>query len=112
MYRFCQPQYAQPAGRQHRVALKGTVFYWPAHANPNTWDGIRVPGSDPDTRRSIDEICLEELERLYVDVLRWHDLVVDVSACESLVAAVRTVERKLTQFLNDASGSLTYAMAA
>jgi hypothetical protein len=53
-----------------RTTDNGTVFYWPAHANPNTWDGIRVPGSDPDTRRSIDEICLEELGNAAVYVLQ------------------------------------------
>lgn len=59
---------------------------------------------------SVDSAGQRTLERLYVDVLRWHDLVVDVSVCESLVAAVRIVERELTQFLDDASGSVTYAM--
>ncbi|WP_368669302.1 hypothetical protein [Mycetohabitans sp. B8] len=37
------------------------TFYWPGHAKPSTWEGIRVPGGDPETRRSIDEVSLEEL---------------------------------------------------
>ncbi|WP_434660728.1 DUF3320 domain-containing protein [Paraburkholderia sp. A3BS-1L] len=39
----------------------GVIFYWPELANPSAWEGIRVPGSDPETRRGIDEISLEEL---------------------------------------------------
>lgn len=70
---------------------------------------IRETGAKGAVLVSVDDAGQRTLERLYVDVLRWHDLVVDVSACESLVAAVRTVERELTQFLNGASGSLTYA---
>ncbi|WP_232509307.1 DUF3320 domain-containing protein [Mycetohabitans rhizoxinica] len=44
-----------------RTTDKDITFYWPGHANPSTWEGIRVPGGDPETRRSIDEISLEEL---------------------------------------------------
>ncbi|WP_259393914.1 hypothetical protein, partial [Ralstonia pickettii] len=47
----------------------GVTFYWPAHANPSTWDSVRVPGSDPETRRSIDEIGLEELGNAAVYIL-------------------------------------------
>ncbi|MGD8247970.1 DUF3320 domain-containing protein [Ralstonia pseudosolanacearum] len=53
-----------------RTTDNDVTFYWPEHANPNTWDGIRVPGSDPDTRRSIDEISLEELGNAAVYVLQ------------------------------------------
>ncbi|AMP38245.1 DUF3320 domain-containing protein [Ralstonia solanacearum] len=53
-----------------RTTDNGVTFYWPEHANPNTWDGIRVPGSDPDTRRSIDEISLEELGNAAVYTLQ------------------------------------------
>jgi very-short-patch-repair endonuclease len=45
------------------------TFYWPDYANPSTWEGIRVPGSDPETRRSIDEIGLEELGNAAVYIL-------------------------------------------
>ncbi|MEI7298546.1 DUF3320 domain-containing protein [Paraburkholderia tropica] len=45
------------------------TFYWPEHANPSDWTGIRLPGSDPETRRSIDEISLEELGNAAVYIL-------------------------------------------
>ena len=52
-----------------RTTDNGVTFYWPAHANPSTWDSVRVPGSDPETRRSIDEIGLEELGNAAVYIL-------------------------------------------
>ncbi|MGR9580507.1 DUF3320 domain-containing protein [Pandoraea sputorum] len=47
----------------------GVTFYWPEHANPSTWEGVRVPGVDAEARRSIDEIALEELGNAAVYVL-------------------------------------------
>ncbi|VVE57330.1 DUF3320 domain-containing protein [Pandoraea anhela] len=50
----------------------GTTFYWPEHANPSTWEGVRVPGIDTEARRSIDEIALEELGNAAVYILAQH----------------------------------------
>lgn len=47
----------------------GATFYWPEHAHPSTWEGVRVPGVDTEARRSIDEIALEELGNAAVYVL-------------------------------------------
>jgi very-short-patch-repair endonuclease len=52
-----------------RTTDNDIIFYWPEHANPSTWEGRRVPGSDPETRRSIDEISLEELGNTAVHIL-------------------------------------------
>jgi len=52
-----------------RTMENGTIFYWPRQANPEIWEGFRVPGQDPETRRGIDEICLEELGNAAVYVL-------------------------------------------
>ncbi|RTZ47791.1 DNA repair exonuclease [Candidimonas sp. SYP-B2681] len=40
-----------------------------------------------------------EVERIYVDVLRWHRLEVDVSACRSFVEAARTIGAALERLL-------------
>jgi hypothetical protein len=56
-------------GQITRTTDHGVTFYWPEHANPSTWEGIRVPGSDPETRRGIDEISLEELGNAAVYIL-------------------------------------------
>jgi very-short-patch-repair endonuclease len=52
-----------------RTTDDSVAFYWPEHANPATWEGIRVPGSDAETRRGIDEIGLEELGNAAVYIL-------------------------------------------
>lgn len=52
-----------------RTTDNGVTFYWPEHANPATWEGIRVPGADVETRRGIDEIGLEELGNAAVYLL-------------------------------------------
>jgi very-short-patch-repair endonuclease len=52
-----------------RTTDNGTTFYWPEHVNPSTWDSIRVPGTDTETRRNIDEISLEELGNAAVYIL-------------------------------------------
>jgi very-short-patch-repair endonuclease len=52
-----------------RTTDNGTTFYWPEHVNPSTWDSIRVPGTDTETRRNIDEITLEELGNAAVYIL-------------------------------------------
>lgn len=56
-------------GQITRTTDDGVAFYWPEHANPSTWVGIRVPGSDAETRRGIDEISLEELGNAAVYIL-------------------------------------------
>lgn len=92
---------------EHRVWEGPSTVVFPGNLQGRH---IRETGAKGAVLLSVDSTGQRTLERLYVDVLRWHHLVVDVSACESLVAAIRTVERELTQFLNDAGGSLTYAM--
>lgn len=52
-----------------RTTDDSVTFYWPDHANPSDWTGMRVPGSDPETRRGIDEISLEELGNAAVYIL-------------------------------------------
>jgi very-short-patch-repair endonuclease len=52
-----------------RTTDNGVTFYWPEQANPHIWEGVRVPGGDPETRRSIDEISLEELGNAAVYIL-------------------------------------------
>jgi very-short-patch-repair endonuclease len=52
-----------------RTRDNGSIFYWPEHANPSIWEGFRVPGSEPETRRGIDEVSLEELGNAAVHIL-------------------------------------------
>jgi hypothetical protein len=52
-----------------RTRENDITFYWPEHANPSIWEWFRVPGSEPETRRGIDEISLEELGNAAVHIL-------------------------------------------
>lgn len=45
------------------------VFYWPEQLDPAKWDGYRLPGAEPESKRPIDEICLEELGNIALYVL-------------------------------------------
>jgi DNA repair exonuclease SbcCD nuclease subunit len=92
---------------EHRVWEGASTIVFPGNLQGRH---IRETGAKGAVLVSVDGAGQRTLERLYVDVLRWHNLEVDVSACESLLAAVRTVESALTHFLGDASGGLTYAM--
>jgi very-short-patch-repair endonuclease len=47
-----------------------TVFYWPAGAEPKAWDSFRVAGSTDESRRHVNDICLEEIGALVKHVLQ------------------------------------------
>ncbi|EJE53373.1 DNA repair exonuclease [Acidovorax sp. CF316] len=53
---------------------------------------------------------ITEIERIEVDVLRWHALSVDVSACDDLRSAVRLVGQSLEQLLATAPAGLPLAV--
>ncbi|MDB5748283.1 MAG: putative helicase [Massilia sp.] len=43
------------------TGFDASSVYWPEDADPATWEGFRVPHEDPESRRGIDDISLEEL---------------------------------------------------
>ena len=47
----------------------GSVFYWPKTICASDWNGFRVAGSDPESKRSLDEISLEEIGNLCLHIL-------------------------------------------
>ena len=53
---------------------------------------------------------IESVERIYVDVLRWHALEVDVSAASNLAEVVRLAARSIEQMLDDSEGDLPMAV--
>lgn len=46
-----------------------TFFYWPEGMDPATWEGFRVAGGSPDSKRPLEEISLEEIGNLAVFLL-------------------------------------------
>ncbi|QOL49022.1 DUF3320 domain-containing protein [Massilia litorea] len=43
--------------------------YWPENVNAADWEGLRVPDGNADSRRAIDDICIEELGNAALYVL-------------------------------------------
>lgn len=47
-------------------------FYWPEYVKPAEWEGFRIPGASPETKRLIKEIALQELGNAAVYILSQH----------------------------------------
>lgn len=52
-----------------RVGTDGVQVYWPRDVDPAAWEGLRVPSDEPESRRAIDDISLEELGNAAVYIL-------------------------------------------
>ncbi|MES2259746.1 MAG: DUF3320 domain-containing protein [Pseudomonadota bacterium] len=52
--------------------VDGATFYWPEGADPGTWDSFRVAGDDAESRRPIEEICIEEIGNIALFILSQH----------------------------------------
>jgi len=48
----------------------GGTFYWPKDAKPSIWNDVRVCDHNDASRRTADEVCLEELSGLVMHVLQ------------------------------------------
>lgn len=53
---------------------------------------------------------IESVERIYVDVLRWHALDVDVSAASNLTEVVRLAACRIEEMLDESEGDLPIAV--
>lgn len=60
---------ARLAAGSARQDADGAAVYWPEGVDPDNWSGLRVPSPQPDSRRAIDEIGLEELGNAAIYVL-------------------------------------------
>ncbi|MGI4848206.1 MAG: DUF3320 domain-containing protein [Janthinobacterium lividum] len=59
-------------GEAARHTESGTRFYWPASIDPQSWEGFRTPGQDPESKRTLDEICFEEIGNLALFIVSRH----------------------------------------
>ncbi|MEC5163192.1 MULTISPECIES: DUF3320 domain-containing protein [unclassified Janthinobacterium] len=55
-----------------QIARTGDGFYWPNGLDPSTWEGFRLPGGEAESKRPIEEICLEEIGNLALFILSEH----------------------------------------
>ena len=50
----------------------GTTFYWPEGSKPALWQEFRVADDADDSKRQLNEVCLEELANLAIFILSEH----------------------------------------
>ena len=53
-----------------RTAEAHETFYWPAHAEPATWDAFRIADVTDGSKRHITDVCVEEVAALALHVVR------------------------------------------
>jgi very-short-patch-repair endonuclease len=83
----------------------GKLFYWPETVDPYEWNGFRVPVRGDGVKRSIDEICLEELGNVAIFILSEHgrtlvpDLIKSVCTRLAITRVTATAEERVYRAL-------------
>jgi len=83
---------------EHRVWTGRSTICFPGNLQGRS---IRETGRRGAVLVTIEDDAPPQLERLYLDVLRWEHVVVDVSACDSLDALGRATGRALARLLEE-----------
>lgn len=52
-----------------RTTEGDVTFYWPENADPSSWNSFRVASDVETSRRTIHEVCIEEISTLVMHVL-------------------------------------------
>jgi len=81
---------------EHRVWNGSPTIVFPGNLQGRH---IRETGARGAVLVTADESGVQDIERLIVNILRWHSLEVDVTECDSLPAVVRAIGRELENFL-------------
>lgn len=71
---------------------------------------IRETGARGAVLVTADDTHIIDVERLYVDVLRWYGLEVDVSACQVLSEVVHSIGKSLEAILGEAPANIPLAV--
>jgi exonuclease SbcD len=59
---------------------------------------------------TVDEHGIQDIKRLFVDVLRWHNLEVDVTECNSLFEVVHAIRKKLEDMVDKSLSTIPTAV--
>lgn len=92
---------------EHRVWHGATTIAYPGNLQGRH---IREIGPRGALMVSTEDNVVTQVERLFVDVMRWHHLNVDVSAAGTLSDAVRMVGSALEGLLAESEGQRPYAV--
>lgn len=71
---------------------------------------IRETGPRGAVLVSADDAGVQQVERLFVDVLRWHSVEVDASGCNTLADVVRAIGRELETVVQDSTAGMPAAV--
>jgi DNA repair protein SbcD/Mre11 len=77
---------------EHKVWRGASTVVFPGNLQGRS---VRETGPRGAVLVTADESGVQEVERLFVDVLRWNDLQVDAEPCETLAEVVREVGRSI-----------------
>ncbi|MBI3221791.1 MAG: DUF3320 domain-containing protein, partial [Nitrosomonadales bacterium] len=82
-----------------------TTFYWPEFSQPTQWQDFRIADDTDDSKRQLNEICLEELANLAIFILSEH-------GATSLSELARTLCRlqKIARTSTDAEARIVCAL--
>ncbi|MFM0387673.1 metallophosphoesterase family protein [Paraburkholderia dipogonis] len=92
---------------EHKIWQGASTIVFPGNLQGRH---IKETGARGAVLVTADEVGVHDVERLYVDVLRWHDLEVDAAPCKSMSEVVQAIARQLEQFLGNCQDGLPYAM--
>lgn len=92
---------------EHKIWQGASTIVFPGNLQGRY---IKETGARGAVLVTVDEVGVQDVERLYVDVLRWHDLEVDAAPCNSMSEVVQAIARQLEQFLSNCQVGLPYAV--
>lgn len=92
---------------EHRIWKGVSTIVFPGNLQGRH---IRETGPHGAVLVTADELGVHEVERLYVDVLRWHSLDVNVSQCNTLSEVVRAIGKGLEGIVEISPASIPVAI--
>jgi len=92
---------------EHRVWTGASTIVFPGNLQGRH---IRETGARGAILVTAEDGQIESVERLYVDVLRWFALEVDVSSCQAMSDVVRAIGTSLEEAMLDAASSIPMAI--
>jgi DNA repair protein SbcD/Mre11 len=92
---------------EHKIWQGASTIVFPGNLQGRH---IKETGARGAVLVTADEAGVQDVERLYVDVLRWHDLDVDAAPCNSMSEVVQAIAQQLERFLGNCRVGLPYAI--
>jgi exonuclease SbcD len=92
---------------EHQIWTGSSTIVFPGNLQGRH---IRETGSRGAVIVTADEHGIQDIKRLFVDVLRWHNLEVDVTECNSLFEVVLAIRKKLEDMIDKSLSTIPTAV--